>query len=321
MTQRPAHLESAPAHSVDFLIIGAGPTGLGAAARLERHGAEYLLVDASAHVGGAAAAETDARGFSWSVAGASGAQWQAIAERLVDPSRLWLGTRIAHVDVTRRTAILADGRAIDYRWCVSSAPLPTALSWAGARDLGVGLRAHRVLAVGVGFRGPVPAGLASALDAEHAPWARLIDSTQLAPKGHWSVLAELRVPGRDDVDTVRAVDSVVKALAAYDAAPTTPVTIWTREFAPARPEPSEGRDALLRVIDERLKVNGFFSRGLLGGWRPEASDLGGAYRQGGEAVEAALAGAAEGAYWAGSSEPDAPDAPDAADATEDETAA
>ncbi|GAA4171956.1 NAD(P)-binding protein [Gryllotalpicola koreensis] len=312
MTQRPAHLESAPAQSVDFLVIGAGPTGLGAAARLERRGAEYLLVDASAQVGGAAAAETDARGFSWSVAGASGAQWQAIAERLVDPNRLWLGTRIAHVDVARRTAILADGRAVEYRWCVSSAPLPTALSWAGARDLGVGLHAHRVLAVGVGFRGRVPAGLASALDAEHAPWSRLIDSSQLAPAGHWSVLAELRIPGRDDIDTVRVVDSVVKALAAYGAAPTTPATIWTREFAPARPEPSEDRDELLRAIDERLRANGFFSRGLLGGWRPEASDLGGAYRQGGEAVEAALAGAAEEAYWSGGARPVAAEAETAA---------
>jgi protoporphyrinogen oxidase len=302
MAQRPEHIDGVHPESVDFLVIGAGPTGLGAAARLERHGADYLIVDSADRVGGAAAAVTDDHGFSWSVVGASGAQWNTIAERLVDPARLRLGTRVAHVDVARRTAIFADGRAVSYRWCISSAPLPTALSWAGARDLGVGLRAHRVLAVGVGFRGRVPAGLASALDAEHAPWARLIDSSPLAPAGHWSVLAELRVPGRDDVDTARAVDSVVKALAAYDAAPSVPVTSWTREFAPACPEPSTDRDELLRTIDARLRASGFFSRGLLGGWRPEASDLGGAYRQGGEAVEAALAGAAEEAYWSGASE-------------------
>ncbi|GAA4192982.1 hypothetical protein GCM10022288_26060 [Gryllotalpicola kribbensis] len=297
MTQRPAHTDRVLADSVDFLIIGAGPTGLGAAARLEQRGAEYALVEASDRVGGAAAAVTDARGFSWSVAGASGAQWQAIADRLVDPARLWLRTRVAHVDVARRVAILADGRALAYRWCISSAPLPTALSWAGARDLGGGLRSHRVLAVGAGFRGGAPAGLASAL----APWARLIETSQLAPSGHWSVLAELRFPGRDDIDAGRAVEAVLGALAAYDAAPTRPVTTWTREFSPACPEPSDDRDELLRTIDERLRASGFFSRGLLGGWRPEAADLGGAYRQGGEAVDAALAGAAEEAYWAGAS--------------------
>jgi len=285
--------------SVDFLVIGAGPTGLGAAARLEQHDAEYLIVDAADRVGGAAASETDDRGFAWSVAGASGAQWQAIAERLVDPARLRLGTRVAHVDVARRVAIFADGRAVAFRWCISSAPLPTALSWAGARDLGVGLRAHRALAVGVGFRGRVPAGLACALGAEHAPWARLIDSSQLAPAGHWSVIAELRIPGRDAVDVARGVDSVVKSLVAYDAAPSEPVTTWAREFSPACPEPGDDRDELLRTIDARLKASGFFSRGLLGGWRPEAADLGGAYRQGGEAVEAALMGAAEETYWAG----------------------
>lgn len=304
MTQHAAHSPSAHPDSVEFLVIGAGPTGLGAAARLEQRGIDYLVVDSADRIGGAAAAHTDDRGFTWSVAGASGAQWHAIADRLVDVQRLRLGMRVAHVDLTRRTAIFADGRAISYRFCVSSAPLPTALSWAGARDLGTGLRAHRVLAVGAGFRGGVPAGLASALDAEHAPWARLVDSSELAPAGHWSVLAELRFPGRDDIDTARAVSSVLGALEAYGAAPTPAVTTWTREFSPACPEPSDDRDELLRTIDARLTASGFFSRGLLGGWRPEASDLGGAYRQGGEAVEAAIAGTAEAAYWATASQPE-----------------
>lgn len=288
--------------SVDFLVIGAGPTGLGASARLEQREADYLVVESADRVGGTAAAEADARGFTWSIAGASGAQWNAMAERLVDSRRLWLSTRVAHVDVTRRTAIFADGRAISYRWCISSAPLPTALSWAGARDLGVGLRAGRVLAVGAGFRGDAPAGLASALDAEGAPWRRLRDMSELAPDRHWSVVAEVEIPGREDADAERAVGAVLSELAAHDAAPTVPVSTWAREFSPAWPEDAEDaedRDDRLRDIDARLRASGFFSRGLLGGWRREAADLGGAYLQGGEAVEAALEGAAEEAYWGG----------------------
>jgi protoporphyrinogen oxidase len=286
----------------DFLVIGAGPTGLGAAARLEQHDADYLIVEASDRVGGAAASVTDESGFAWSVAGVTGSQWNAIAERLVDQRRLALSTRVVHVDVARRTAIFADGHALEYRWCISSAPLPTALSWAGARDLGVGLRAHRVLAVGLGFRGDAPAGLAAALGATAAPWARLADTSELAPAGHWSLIAQLRVDGRDAIDEQGAVTSVLAALDAHGAVPTAPVSTWTREFAPACPETSDDRDERLREIDARLKANGFFSRGLLGGWRSEAADLGGAYRQGGEAVEAIIAGAREEAYWAGATQ-------------------
>ncbi|MCL2795830.1 MAG: NAD(P)-binding protein [Microbacteriaceae bacterium] len=303
MAHRPGGAPSARRlDTVDFLVIGAGPTGLGAAARLEQRGADYLVVDSSDRVGGAAAAELDDHGFSWSVAGATGAQWNSIAERLVDVERLWLSTRVAHVDVARRTAIFTDGHAVTYRTCVSSAPLPMALSWAGARDLGAGLRARRLLAVGLGFRGDEPAALASALTAEVAPWERLTVTTELAPEGHWSVIAELPVVGRGEIDEPVAIGHVVDALRAFGAAPHPPVTTWTRDFSPACPEATDGRDELLHEIDVRLRGHGFFSRGLLGGWRPEASDLGGAYRQGGEAVEAALDGAVEQAYWAASDE-------------------
>lgn len=289
---------------VEFLVIGAGPTGLGAAARLEQRGRDYLVVDAADRVGGAARTVVDELGFSWSVAGATGAQWNAIAERLVAPQRLRLGTRVAHVDIARRTAIFADGRAVTYGTCISSAPLPTALSWAGARDLGVGLRATRVLAVGLGFAGEAPAALASALAASSrtgdAPWQRLREMGESAPEGRWSVLADVEIPGREDVDVAEAIAAVLRGLESFGAVAEAPLVRWSHEFSPACPEAGDDRDARLREIDERLRAHGFFSRGLLGGWRSEAADLGGAYRQGGEAVEAALDGSEEAAYWAGS---------------------
>jgi protoporphyrinogen oxidase len=288
----------------EFLVIGAGPTGLGAAARLEQRGVDYLVVDAADRVGGAARAVVDELGFSWSVAGATGAQWNAIAERLVDPRRLWLGARVAHVDIARRTAIFADGHAVGYGTCISSAPLPTALSWAGARDLGVGLRATRVLAVGLGFAGEAPAALASALAASastgDAPWQRLREMGESAPAGRWSVLAEVEIPGRAEIDVAEVASAVLGGLESFGATTGAPLVRWSHEFSPACPEAGDDRDTRLREIDERLRAHGFFSRGLLGGWRSEASDLGGAYRQGGEAVEAALDGAEEAAYWAGS---------------------
>lgn len=53
-----------------ILVIGAGPTGIGAAWRLEEHGHnDWLLVDASNHAGGLASSVRDPRGFTWDLGG------------------------------------------------------------------------------------------------------------------------------------------------------------------------------------------------------------------------------------------------------------
>ena len=52
-----------------ILIIGAGPTGLGAAWRLNELGhSEFLVVDRAPYVGGLAASFADAKGFTWDFA-------------------------------------------------------------------------------------------------------------------------------------------------------------------------------------------------------------------------------------------------------------
>src|SRR5690625_6648398 len=52
-----------------FLIIGAGPSGLGAALRREQLGQDYLVVDALADVGGMEGSVIDERGFTWDLGG------------------------------------------------------------------------------------------------------------------------------------------------------------------------------------------------------------------------------------------------------------
>ncbi len=55
---------------VQYLIIGAGPTGLGAAYRLKDLGiSNYLLLERSPWVGGLAASFTDPQGFVWDIGG------------------------------------------------------------------------------------------------------------------------------------------------------------------------------------------------------------------------------------------------------------
>jgi len=57
------------AHDVRFLVVGAGPTGLGAAARLTELGEDHLLVEAGPVVGGMAASLPDPQGFTWDLGG------------------------------------------------------------------------------------------------------------------------------------------------------------------------------------------------------------------------------------------------------------
>ncbi|HMJ14309.1 MAG TPA: FAD-dependent oxidoreductase, partial [Polyangiaceae bacterium] len=53
-----------------ILIVGAGPTGIGAAYRLKALGYEnFKLVEASGHAGGLASSFTDDKGFTWDVGG------------------------------------------------------------------------------------------------------------------------------------------------------------------------------------------------------------------------------------------------------------
>ena len=55
---------------VEFVVLGAGPCGLGAARRLEHHGADHwLLLEAEPHPGGLASSFVDDQGFTWDIGG------------------------------------------------------------------------------------------------------------------------------------------------------------------------------------------------------------------------------------------------------------
>ncbi|NMC48627.1 MAG: NAD(P)-binding protein, partial [Desulfovibrio sp.] len=55
---------------VKYLIIGAGPTGLGAADRLRELGQDdFLVLERGPHVGGLSASFTDTAGFTWDLGG------------------------------------------------------------------------------------------------------------------------------------------------------------------------------------------------------------------------------------------------------------
>lgn len=53
----------------EFLILGAGPTGLGAACRLQEKGQDWHLLEATPIFGGLASSWVDAEGFTWDIGG------------------------------------------------------------------------------------------------------------------------------------------------------------------------------------------------------------------------------------------------------------
>jgi len=57
------------AQQTEFLILGAGPTGLGAACRLQEEGQDWHLLEATPVFGGLASSWVDAQGFTWDIGG------------------------------------------------------------------------------------------------------------------------------------------------------------------------------------------------------------------------------------------------------------
>jgi protoporphyrinogen oxidase len=70
VNQRAAAASAGPAGEPRILIIGGGPTGLGAAYRLKELGyTNFHLYERSGHIGGLASSFTDEKGFTWDIGG------------------------------------------------------------------------------------------------------------------------------------------------------------------------------------------------------------------------------------------------------------
>ncbi|MEA5088623.1 protoporphyrinogen/coproporphyrinogen oxidase [Solidesulfovibrio sp.] len=126
---------------VKYLIIGAGPTGLGAAWRLTQHGEhDFLVLERHDHVGGLAASFTDAAGFTWDVGGhvvfSHYPAFDALLETL-------LGDDVLRHE--RESWIRAAGTFVPYPFQNNIRRLPPELAWECVAGL---LEAGRAAAAG-----------------------------------------------------------------------------------------------------------------------------------------------------------------------------
>jgi protoporphyrinogen oxidase len=237
--------------------------------------------------------------------GGTGALWTAIVDRLLDPSRVQLNTAVKCLDLARHTAELADGRTISYEYCISTAPITTAMRWSGQEQLAGGLRASSLHAVGLGFRGEAPAALADKTwlycPDPDVPWYRATILSNYdhgnAGSGRWNILCEVPSFADDPVTAHDAVEGTVSSLRGLGADPSQIASRWHKQLSMGYPVPTLGRDAVLSQVNDELLAHGVYSRGRFGGWRYESCNQDYSFMQGRQAVDNALYGTAEEVYW------------------------
>ena len=241
--------------------------------------------------------------------GGTGRLWDSLASTL-DQDSIRYDTAVQLIDVDRRRARLSGGDEVGYTECVSSMPLPRLVQSIGHDGLFTErvrsqLRYCQTYVAGLGFTGEPPPSLADKSwlycpDPEIA-WQRATVLSNYDPAhagaGRWSVMFEV---GRSDVRQVSdadAMQSILRSAAALGADLTQLVDQWEQALPMGYPVPTLGRDALLHDVDDFLSARGVRTRGRFGGWRYESCNQDYSWAQGVEAVEAAVHGSAEDAYW------------------------
>jgi protoporphyrinogen oxidase len=246
--------------------------------------------------------------FRFPLTGGTGAIWRSVSSLL--PGGLQhFGRRMSRVDARGRTIVLDDGERVPYDALVSTVPLDVLLrSIDGTPDLApladrfVHSSSH---IVGVGLKGTPPE------DLETKCWIYFPEpqvsfyratvfsnySPNNAPRGHWSLMAEVSESPDKPVDAGTIVRDVVDAfigcgfIGAGDVAST-----WHRRLDHGYPTPWLQRDETLESVDAALRAHGIFSRGRFGAWKYEVSNQDHSFMQGVEAADHILLGAAEHTY-------------------------
>lgn len=251
---------------------------------------------------------TDQTRVSYPAEGGAAGLWGRIAGRLV-PGHVIPKTRVVQVWADAKRLELDDGRIVEYRNLISTAPLDRLLGMIADRPEFAGcagnFRRAGCALVGFGVRGAPPPWLAGVhgvhIPQEDVPFWRLSFPGHFAPGNvpdvhHWSVLCETSVA--DDAaapDLGDLTEQCLSGLISLGVLSTRDVVVstWQNWLEHGYPTPFVGRDAVLRAVLPALKALGILSRGRFGAWIYEASNQDHAFFQGVEAADYALDGRPE----------------------------
>ena len=255
--------------------------------------------------------------------GGTGKLWETVLAA-ADPggSHVEYGTRLVAIQNGWHAAHILSGlgvrgdviERIKYKHLITTAPL----SGLPLRQIDDELRlaltkqlvASGAYLVGVGFNGHPPEALADKSwlynpdlgPNKHADmsWHRATMLSNYyqgnAGEGRWNVLFEVGL-GERQLDKTKALEYVFESLTKLGADTSKAVTVWERELEFGYPIPTLGRDETLHAINDKLVSQGIYSRGRFGGWRYESCNQDYSFMQGYDAVDAALFGLPEHAYW------------------------
>ncbi|GAB6127139.1 protoporphyrinogen/coproporphyrinogen oxidase [Humidesulfovibrio idahonensis] len=130
---------------VDYAIIGAGPTGLGAARRLDELGCgSFVVLEKNAYAGGLAASFKDPQGYTWDIGGHVVFSHYEYFDRMLDDL---LGADQLHHQ--RKAWVRACGTWVPYPFQNNVRHLPAEAKWSCVRGL---LPGHRPEAAPRNFR-------------------------------------------------------------------------------------------------------------------------------------------------------------------------
>ena len=247
--------------------------------------------------------------FRFPLRGGTGAIWRAIAA-LLPPDRVNYGRPAVSVDPSGRRVVFGDGRSEAYDALVSSMPLDRLLPSLVDRPALAPVASQFVHSsshiVGVGLRGSPPDDMRTKcwiyFPEPRVPFYRATVfsnySPNNAPRGHWSLMAEVSESPEHNVNASTIISEVVEGFRSCGFIRTDDiVSTWHRRLSHGYPTPWVGRDAVLNAIDPALREDRIFSRGRFGAWKYEVSNQDHSFMQGVEAVDHILIGAGEHTYY------------------------
>lgn len=230
----------------------------------------------------------------------SGSLWAAVAAPM-PAHQIWYNTSVIGIFPGSHIAHLSNGERVSYKHLISSMPLTHLMTMLHAP---IKLLYSTVDVVGMGFEGLPPAMLADKSYIYHprpdVPFHRASVlsnySSAMAGPGRWSVLMECGT-SLDYLDPSHLATECLAVLRGWGVDGDALVSTWQTRLDMGYPVPSLQRDAQLGELMHKLEAQDIRSRGRFGGWRYESCNQDHAFIQGVEAVDAALLGTPELAYW------------------------
>jgi len=237
--------------------------------------------------------------------GATGAIWQAVAERL-PRERIHLQSHLISIDCTKKILRFNDGSDCSYDHLISTIPLNRLLSITDGfsydqRDVLVYSSSH---IIGIGIKGEPPDRLRTKcwmyFPEDDNPFYRVTVFSNYSPHNvpageYWSLMGEVAESPHKPVDQSRLLDEALTGF--YNThlieRSDTIVSTWTYRAEYAYPTPFLRRDEVINKYLAQLKRYNIYSRGRFGAWKYECSNQDHVLMQGVEAVEHILFGTPE----------------------------